>query len=100
MQEGTDRYSCYVPTKTFLSDHPEWFPVVRACLSEAKRCRGDFAGSWVLHEALKAGVDWFPNLRPLVSAGILQRTDVTRGGRRAYYLMRDPNGVEEALKES
>ncbi len=90
----------YIGTKRFLRDYPKWSPIVKACLKEAKRCKGEFAGAWVLQEAKKLKVDWFPNLRPLVSAGILKRTDVTRGGRRAYYLMIDPAGVEKALLES
>lgn len=90
----------YITTKRFLRDYPEWLVVVGACLVEAKRCNGEFAGSWVLQEAKKEGVNWFPNLRPLVSAGILKRTDLTHGGRRAYYLMIDPEGVKEALQES
>jgi len=53
----------------------------------------------VLHEAQKWGVGWFPNLRPLVAAGILRRVDVTRGGRRGYYVILDSEGVEVALNE-
>ena len=92
--------SGYVATKGFLRDNPGWVPIVRACLAEARRCKGEFAGAWVLHEAQKSGVNWFPNLRPLSASGILRRIDVTRGGGRAYYLMLDPDGVEEALRDA
>jgi hypothetical protein len=89
----------YTATKRFLRDHPTWRDIVVACIVEAKRANGEFAGSWVLNEVKKAGRTWFPNLRPLVSYGVLQRTDVTRGGRRAYYVVPDVEGVSFALKE-
>jgi hypothetical protein len=89
----------HIAAKRFLRDYPKWIDVLMACLAEAKRCNGEFAGAWVLQEAKKTGINWFPNLRPLVSAGILKRTEVTRSGRRAYYLMIDPKGVQEAIKE-
>ncbi len=68
-------------------------------MTEANRTKGEFAGAWVLNEVKKSGRTWFPNLRPLVSYGILQRTDVTRGGRRAYYVLPDIQGVQTALRE-
>ncbi len=68
-------------------------------MTVADRTKGEFAGAWALNEAKKSGVEWFPNLRPLVSYGILRRTDVARGGRRAYYLMEDIEGVRSALLE-
>ena len=89
----------YTATKRFLGDFPGWFETVRACVSVAARTKGEFAGAWALDEARKSGIEWFPNLRPLVGYGILRRTDVTRGGRRAYYLMEDIAGVTSALAE-
>jgi hypothetical protein len=89
----------YVATKRFLRDYPRWLPVVKACVVEAERCKGEFAGAWVLREAQKWGIKWFPNLRPLVSYKILRRTDIARGGRRAYYIMLDIEGVKAGLKE-
>jgi hypothetical protein len=83
----------------FLTDYPRWFQVLRACVAEAERTRGEFAGSWALRQAKKSGLDWFPNLRPLVSYEILRRTDVARGGRRAYYVMTDVKGVKAAVTE-
>ena len=91
----------YVAATRFLRDHPEWIPVLSACVIEAARTGAHgFAGAWVLKEALRtSGVKWFPNLRPLVSAGVLQRIDVSRGGKRAYYVLLDPAGVAAALNE-
>jgi hypothetical protein len=82
-------------------EHPEgpWLRIVKACLAVADRAEGEFAGAWVLTEAKKEGIDWFPNLRPLVTCGILERTSGSRGGRRAYYVMRDAEGVRGALRE-
>ena len=102
MKEKMDQSSGYVAATRFLRDHPEpnWLIVLKACVKEARRTKEiGFAGAWVLREAQQAtGVRWFPNLRPLVSAGILRRTEVSRGGKRAYYVMIDPDGVEEALR--
>ena len=91
----------YVATRRFLRDHPTWLPILNACVKEAKRTKRDgFAGAWVLQEAQQAsGVKWLPNLRPLAGVGILKRIDVSRGGKRAYYVMLDPGGVEKAVKE-
>jgi hypothetical protein len=88
--------------KRLLGDHPEkeWLLIVRACLAESQRTRGEFAGTWALQEANKLGIQWFPNLRPLVSCGVLRKTGGSRGGRRAYYVMPDPEGVKRALEES
>ena len=91
----------YDAVKRLLREHPEgqWGTILKACLIEAERTRGDFAGAWVLQEAQKLGVGWFPNLRPLVTHGLLRRTGGSRGGRRAYYVMPDPVGVRNALQE-
>jgi hypothetical protein len=88
-------------TKKFLQDQPEWLPVLSACVVEAARTgTHGFAGAWVLKEVQRtSGVKWFPDLRPLVSAGLLRRVDVSRGGRRAYYVLIDPSGVAEGLQE-
>lgn len=94
----------YTGVKRLSHEQPEWLPIVEICLGKAKSIAGDFAGAWVLKEFKKRGLtwkgkSWFPNLRILVSYRILQRTDVSRGGRRAYYLMSDIEGVEKALRE-
>jgi len=91
--------SGYKGVKRLAHENPKWLPIIEACLEEAKRCKGEFAGSWVLKTAKKKDILWFPNLRTLASYGILKRTDVTRSGRRAYYIMPDVEGVEKALGE-
>lgn len=94
MQEGG-----YRAARRFLGDFPAWFEILRACLVVARRTEGEFAGAWVLNEAKKHGIEWIPNLRPLVTYGILRRTGSARGGRRAYYEMVDLEGVRSAVGE-
>lgn len=94
----------YLAVIRLAHEHPEWLPVVKICLGKAKTIRGDFAGSWILNEFRRQGLTWqgrawFPNLRTLASCGILQKTHISRAGRRAYYLMPDIEGVEKALNE-
>lgn len=76
----------------------KWLPVVAAAYWQARRTAaygGRFAGAWVLHDL----GGWVPSLRPLAALGILQKSgDTVRGGRRAYYRMPDPDGVERALR--
>lgn len=90
----------YTAAKRFLGDFPTWFEILRACLVVALRTEGEFAGAWVLNEARKYGIEWLPNLRPLVTYGILRRTGSSRGGRRAYYEMVDVEGVRSAIAEA
>jgi len=99
MVEEKSKTDGYIAAKRFLRDYPQWLLILKASVIEAERTKGEFAGAWVLEEAKKMGVGWFPNLRPLVSSGILERTGIARGGRRAYYLMRDVEGVKEAVRE-
>jgi hypothetical protein len=92
--------SGYSAVKRLARERPDWLPIVEACLEESRDTKGgEFAGAWVLWRAKKSGITWFPNLRLLVSYGVLNHTDTTRGGRRAYYTMPDPDGVESALRE-
>ena len=91
--------SGYTAVKRLAREHPNWILIVESCLEEAKHIKGEFAGTWVLERAKRKGINWFPNLRLLVSYGILKHEDTSRGGRRAYYTMPDPNGVERALRE-
>ena len=88
----------YDGVKRLSKDNPEWLPIVKACLICAKEYH-EFAGSWAYDEAKKLGVGWFPNLRKLASYGILKHTKTPRGGKRAYYIIPDIEGVERALKE-
>jgi hypothetical protein len=92
--------SGYGATKRLLEEEPRWFQVVLETLEAAKKY-GEFAGSWVLRNIREKGEIYplGPGLRKLSAFGILKRTETTRSGRRAYYVMPDPNGVERALKE-
>jgi hypothetical protein len=85
-------------------EHPEWLPVLEAATAVAERVEehgaGEFAGAWVVDELARRGSPrWIPNLRILVSYGLLEKSGPsTRGGRRAYYRMLDRAGVAKALE--
>jgi SOS-response transcriptional repressor LexA len=91
----------YIATVRLLHDDPGWAPIVAAALEKAKVLDGQgMAGAWVLALAKERGILWLPNLRKLVSYGILEKEgESTRGGRRAYYVMPDIPGVQAALDE-
>lgn len=97
--EDQDKTSGYRGVMRLAHENPKWIPVVWATLETAKSTRSDFAGAWVLNRAKGKGVNWFPNLRILVTYGILQKEGTARAGRRAYYSMSDPDGVQQALSE-
>ena len=84
-------------------EKPDWIPVLQAACVQARKTApygGEFAGSWVLQEVkqLTGTPDWRPGLRLLASYGLIEKVgESTRGGRRAYYRMPDPDGVEQAL---
>src|SRR5437764_3551198 len=86
-------------------EHPDWLPVLEAATVVAERVEehggGEFAGAWVVEELARRGSPrWIPNLRILVSYGLLEKSGPsTRGGRRAYYRMTDRAGVVKALEE-
>lgn len=87
------------------SERPDWIPVLRAACQAAGAAEGfdgEFAGAWVLSELekLTGAREWRPGLRTLVTYGLLTKSGPsTRGGRRAYYQMRDRDGVELGLQE-
>ena len=101
--------SGYTGIRRLAKEHPDWLPVVEACLKCLKTEEGEFAGSWALDElnktqwpGLRFGntrAKWFPGLRLLAGYGILKHEDTTRAGRRAYYTIPDREGVEKALHE-
>jgi hypothetical protein len=96
--------SGYLPTKRLAVEKPQWIPILECIVElvrefESQGFGKEFCGSWVLNKAVKKGIKWFPGLRTLVAYGILQKTYTTRGGRRAYYIMPDIEGVEKALQE-
>jgi hypothetical protein len=86
-------------------EDPEWLAVLRAACVQARKSApygGEFAGRWVLQEVerMTGAPTWRPGLRKLVACGLLEKAgESTRGGRRAYYRMPDPDGVEKALAE-
>jgi len=85
-------------------EHPEWLPVLEAATAVAARVEehgGEFAGAWVVEELAQRGSPrWIPNLRILVTYGLLEKSGPsTRGGRHAYYRMTDRVGVVKALEE-
>ncbi len=90
--------SGYKAVKRLAVEKPGWLQMVEASMILAKE-QEEFAGSWVLSKVKEKGIEWFPGLRTLVSYGILKHEDTTRGGRRAYYTMPDPDGVRKALTE-
>jgi hypothetical protein len=84
-------------------EHPEWLPVLEAAAAvaaEAEAHGGEFAGAWVVDELGRRDLRrWIPNLRILVSYGLLEKSGPsTRGGRRAYYRMPNRVEVEQALE--
>ena len=99
IMENQEKINAYKGVMRLAHENPKWIPVVRAALETAKNTKGDFAGAWVLNRAKELDVDWFPNLRILVTYGILQKEGTARAGRRAYYSMPDTEGVQQALSE-
>lgn len=97
--ENQEKTGGYKGVMRLAHENPKWIPVVQATLETSKSTKGDFAGAWVLNRAKEKGVNWFPNLRILVAYGILQKEGTARAGRRAYYTMPDPDGVQQALTE-
>jgi hypothetical protein len=80
---------------------PRWLTVARAAHTVSERIEGSpFAGSWVLAELQRSGdEDPRPGLRVLQRFGVIRKEgDSTRGGNRAYYVMEDPAGVDDALR--
>lgn len=85
-------------------EQPKWIPILQGAVAQARKAErfgGEFAGTWVLDEleAQTGERPWVPGLRVLSSYGLIEKSGPsTRGGRRAYYRMPDPDGVEEGLR--
>ena len=94
----TEEISGYKAVKRLAVERPDWLLIVQECLNLSKEIKGDFAGAWVFKRVQEKGLK-FSNLRLLVSFGILKKEGTSRGGRRAYYSIFDPEGVEQALNE-
>jgi hypothetical protein len=88
---------------TLIAERPDWIPVLEAAIAvsdKADPSGGEFAGAWVIDELeRRAGHrTWLPNLRVLVTYGLVEKVgESTRGGRRAYYRMPAKKAVAEAL---
>jgi len=91
--------------RRLAAEHPQWVAVLEAAMAVASRSEpvgGDFAGSSVLKELeSRAGQrQWIPNLRLLVTYGLLEKSgESTRGGRRAYYRFVNRAATEDALEQ-
>ena len=95
----TEEISGYKTVKRLAVERPDWLPIVRECLDFTKEYKADFAGSWIFERVQRKSGKGFSNLRLLVSFGILKKEGTSRAGRRAYYTIVDPEGVERALDE-
>jgi hypothetical protein len=88
---------------TLIAERPDWIPVLEAAIAVSDKVDpygGEFAGAWVLDELeRRAGHrTWLPNLRVLLTYGLVEKVgESTRGGRRAYYRMPAKKAVTEAL---
>ncbi len=103
MKESNMIMNANTAVRRLAHEHPEWLPVLEAAVAVAASVEahgGEFAGAWVVDELGRRGSPrWIPNLRILVSYGLLEKSGPsTRGGRRAYYRMPDRAGVEKALE--
>ena len=87
-----------------VNERPEWIPVLEAACAVADRVEpygGEFAGAWVIDELERRSGrrTWFPNLRVLVSYGLIEKAgESSRGGRRAYYRFAAKESVKKALE--
>ncbi len=94
-----EEQSGYRAVMRLAQERPELLAAVRASLARADAAQpygGEFAGAWVLRDL----GSWLPGLRTLRAAGILEKSGPsTRSGNRAYYRMRDREGVRRALAE-
>ena len=88
---------------TLIAERPDWIPALEAAIAVSDKVDqygGEFAGAWVIDELeRRAGHrTWLPNLRVLVSYGLVETAgESTRRGRRAYYRMPAKKAVAEAL---
>jgi hypothetical protein len=88
---------------TLMTERPDWLPVLEAAIAVSEQVEphgGEFAGAWVIDELeRRAGHrTWLPNLRILVTYGLIEKSgESTRSGRRAYYRMPAKKSIVEAL---
>lgn len=85
------------------SEKPEWVRILRAAREQARKTApfgGEFCGAWVLREVeQQTGIrPWVPGLRTLAAYGLIEKVgESVRGGKRTYYRMTDPEGVDQGL---
>jgi hypothetical protein len=84
-------------------DRPDWLPVLEAATAVAGDAEplGRFPGKAVVDKVEQlGGPGWIPNLRILVSYGLVEKVGATtRSGRRAYYRMPHRAEIERALED-
>jgi hypothetical protein len=86
-----------------VNDRPEWIPVLEAACAVSDRVEafgGEFAGAWVIDELERrtGRRTWLPNMRLLVSYGLIEKVgESSRGGRRAYYRFSAKQSIKNAL---
>ena len=88
--------SGYAPVMRLAVEDPQWLPLVKAASEFVRELGNHFSGKWLLERA-QAG--WFPNLKPLVTRGILEKEYSNAGGTKAYYRLRHAGGTDRALRE-
>jgi hypothetical protein len=84
----------YESVMAIKDDYP--LGAVAACVELADELgpARDMAGSWILYRArMRVPGLRMPNFKPFVTLGILIRVGGSRGGRRAYYRLVDPEGA-------
>jgi hypothetical protein len=90
--------SGYAAVMKLSNEDPGWLPYVSAAYRVAqKQGEYEFTGSDVLDEMQPPA--WAPSLKALARWGILAHVRTTRGGKKAWYLMPDREGVGRALAE-
>jgi hypothetical protein len=86
-----------------VNERPEWIAVLEAACAVSDRQEpygGEFAGAWVIDELERrtGRRTWLPNLRVLVSYGLIEKAgESSRGGKRTYYRFSAKQSVKDAL---
>jgi hypothetical protein len=83
----------YEAVKRLAQERPDFLEAVKGCYEEPEG--REFAGKWIVKRLTRGPT----SLGPLARRGILESVRTRRGGRRAYYRVRDREGVGRALRE-
>lgn len=74
-----------------LLEHPAWVPVLKKCMNlPFLDSLGWFAGKWIQNGNR--------HLRHMADAGLLEKGNLTRGGRRRYYRIKDSALLQKILE--